>query len=127
MKASKNVSKELARDFLALGSIPFFILVLARIWILNDQSYFFQFVISGVLFLILTYAFKNNLYSGLGFIMLFFTVIYYNDLRFSVLGSLVYVGLIYSLVYLKYEKIILGFLFGALSTGIGYYAVKLIF
>ena len=127
MKASKNVSKELARDFLALGSIPFFILVLARIWILNDQSYFFQFVISGVLFLILTYALKNNLYSGLGFIMLFFTVIYYNNLRFSVLGSLVYVGLIYSLIYLKYEKIILGFLFGALSTGIGYYAVKLIF
>ena len=123
----KDFYKELARDFLALGSIPFFILVLARIWILNDQSYFFQFVISGVLFLILTYAFKNNLYSGLGFIMLFFTVIYYNDLRFSVLGSLVYVGLIYSLIYLKYEKIILGFLFGALSTGIGYYAVKLIF
>ena len=127
MKASKNVSKELARDFLALGSIPFFILVLARIWILNDQSYFLQFVISGVLFLILTYAFKNSLYSGLGFIMLFFTAIHYNDLKFSVLGSLVYVGLIYSLVYLKYQKIILGFLFGALSTGIGYYAVKLIF
>ncbi|MFA4952805.1 MAG: hypothetical protein WC584_01130 [Candidatus Pacearchaeota archaeon] len=125
----QNICKEFARDFLALGSIPFFVLVLVRIWIIHDLEYLSQFAIAGGLFLILTFLFKSNLYSGLSFVILVFTILFYNDKIFTIFAVLVYLVLICSLVYLNYEKkkISYGFLFGVLSTGIGYYIIKLMF
>ena len=43
--------KTAARDIVAIGGIPFFILVLARVYLLDNPIYFSQFIISGVLFL----------------------------------------------------------------------------
>lgn len=129
MKKRVEFLKQIARDFVALGSIPFFILVLVRVWILDTPAYFSQFVIAGSLFLIITFVFKTNLYSGLALMMLFFTALVYNEIRYTIFGSVVYLGLLGSLFYLDYEKkkILLGILFGALSTGAGYYLVKIIF
>lgn len=128
MKKRFEFLKEGARDFMALGSIPFFILVLVRIWILDTPAYFSQFAISGSLFLIITFVFKNNLYSGFALIMLFFTALIYHDFRYTIFGSLVYLGLISSLFYLNYEKgkILFGIVFGAITTAIGYFLVNFI-
>lgn len=129
MKKRFEFLKEGARDFLALGSIPFFILVLVRVWILDTPVYFSQFAIAGSLFLILTFILKNNLYSGLALMMLFFTALVYSEIRYTIFGSLVYVGLVGSLFYLNYEKkkILLGILFGIITTAIGYFLVDFIF
>lgn len=125
----KNWFKEFARDFVALGSPVFFVLVLARISILSQPYYLSQFIIAGVIFFLLMILFKSDLYSGLAFIVLIFTSLYYNDLKFSIIALLVYFGLIASLIYLKTEKnkVIKGILFGAISTAISYYLVGKIF
>ena len=120
-KKESDWKKELARDFIALGGIPFFILVLARIWILNNPTYLSQFLFSSVIFILLIFIFRVNIYSGLGLIMLIFTAIHYGDIKYTILGSLVYLGLIVSLFYLRYNwrKIFLGILAGAISIMTG--------
>jgi hypothetical protein len=126
MKFTNGWKKEFARDFLALGSIPFFILVLVRVAMGNNFSYLSQFLISGILFFILFYFLKIDSYAGIGFILLFFTSNYYSDTKFTLFASLVYLGLLGSLIYLKRDlkKILLGFLIGLISVGFSYYAVQ---
>lgn len=125
----KGFSREFARDLIALGSPIFFILVIARIFLLSNFEYLSQFLIAGILFFSLAYFLKGNIYSGSGLIVLTFAGIYYNDLKFGLFGFLVYLGLLSSLVYLKYDKkeIFKGIIFGIISTGISWYAVRLIF
>src|SRR3989344_2501294 len=103
--AKKHFSlKETARDFIALGSPVFFILVIARISFLSHYEYLSQFAIAGILFLILFFLFNANMHSGLGFIVLTFTTLYYDDLKFSVFAFFIYIGLIASLIYLEREE-----------------------
>ena len=128
-EVEKNILKRFARDFVALGSIPFFILVLARVWILDNPAYLSQFLIGGVLFLSLAFVFKSDLYFGLALVSGFFLVLFYNDLRFTYLIIPVYILIIFSLFYLGEDKnkIIKGILFGILSIVVSYYSVLKIF
>ena len=125
---NKNWLKEGARDIIALGSIPFFLLVLMRVSLLNKPDYFSQFIIAGILLIISYYIFKPNLYAGLGLIVLTFTVLYYDQLRFTIFAIIAYLLLIFSLVYLKENKIKIfkGILLGAISVGLSYYLVHFI-
>jgi len=125
----KNLLREIARDFIALGSPIFFALVILRISLLSNPEYLSQFVIAGILFFILIFFFKGSMYSGLALIVLIFTIIFYNDLKFSIFASLAYIVLLASLVYLKTdkEKVFKGVLAGAISTAISYFAVDFIF
>lgn len=120
--------KETARDLIAFGSIPFFILVLVRVLLLSKPVYFYQFIVAGVIFLILTILFRSNLYSGLSLIVLFFTCLYYQEIKFTIFGSLVYLGLLASLFYLKEkkERIFKGIFFGVLSSAISQICVGLV-
>jgi hypothetical protein len=106
MKKSVDVWKNIARDFIALGSIPFFILVLVRIWILDQPLYLAQFILAGIFFFGGFLRLRKNmvLYSGLSLVILFFTGVHYADQRFWIFGSLIYVGLIGGLYYLEYDK-----------------------
>lgn len=45
---NKNWKKELARDCIALGSIPFYILVVARVSMLSKPIYLAQFIFAGI-------------------------------------------------------------------------------
>lgn len=121
--------KEVARDLIALGGLPFFILIIARVWMLDKSYYPFQFIIGGIIFLLLMFIFKSNMHSGLGLIALVFTLLYYNHFKFSIFAIFVYCLIIFSLVYLKYDKkeIFKGILFGTISSGIGYYLVEVLF
>ncbi len=111
-----------ARDIVAIGGIPFFILVLVRVYLLNNPEYFSRFIISGVVFFGLFFLFKQNIYSGLGLIVLAFTSIYYNDNIFTIFGIASYTFLLGSLFYLKEDKkkIFLGVLFGCIGIGISF-------
>jgi hypothetical protein len=121
--------KEIARDFIALGSPIFFILVIVRVSLLSNFEYLSQFVIAGILFIVLFFFIKINMYSGLSLIVLIFTTLYYNNLRFWIFASLAYLGLLFSLIYLKEDKkkIAYGVLLGIISTIISYFTVNLIF
>lgn len=120
---------ELARDFVALGGIPFFILVLVRVSLLERPDYFSQFAIAGIIFILLMLIFKSDTYSGLGLIVLVFTILYYDQTRFSIFAVLAYFLIIASLFYLKIERknIFKGIFFGAIATIISYFLVQIIF
>ncbi|MEA3248224.1 MAG: hypothetical protein U9Q73_00805 [Nanoarchaeota archaeon] len=122
MEERSTWKKESARDLISLGSIPFFLLVLARVYLLNIPKYFNQFVFSGTIFLILFFIFKLNLYSGMGLIVLVFTSLFYSEMIFFIFGSIAYILVIVSLIYLKHDtkKVFLGILAGVVGIGAGY-------
>jgi hypothetical protein len=125
----KEGLKEIARDLIALGGIPFFLLVVARLLINPDYPYLAQIIFAGILFLILKFLFKSNIYSGLGIVLLFFISNYYQDLKFAIFATLAYILLIASLIYLKKnnKEIFKGILFGIISSVISYFSVKIFF
>jgi|SRR3989338_3930382 len=125
-KLRENWLKEIARDLIALGSVPFFALVLIRVKLLDNPVYMGQFIIAGIAFIGLMYWLKANLYAGFGFIVLFFTSNHYKDIQFTIFASILYLLLIASLFYLKYEKkeIVKGIIFGAVSILAEYYVVN---
>lgn len=129
MKDFGKLLKETSRDLIALGGLPFFILIIGRVWMLDKSFYPLQFIIGGIIFLVLMFSFKSNMHSGLGLIALFFTLLYYNHLRFSIFAIFAYFLLIISLVYLKKDKgeIFKGILFGVISSIISYYTVGFLF
>jgi len=99
----KKISlKEIARDVIALGSPVFFLLVLARVALLSNFEYLSQFVIAGILFVVLFLFFVGNIHSGLGIIVLFFTTIYYSDLKFSIFINIHIIGML--CVELEFDK-----------------------
>ena len=125
----KEIIGELARDLIALGGLPFFLLVIIRVSINPDFHYILQFVIAGILFFILKFLFKSETHSGFALILLLFIGNYYGDLKFLIFATLMYFLLIASLFYLKKnnKEILKGILFGGISSAISYFSVKLIF
>ncbi len=111
--------KVLARDLIALGGLPFFVLVLVRVWMLDNTAYFLQFAIAGVLFGLLFLFVRQDVYAGLGLIVLVFTSIYYVDSLYTIFGIVAYCLLLVSLFYLgrDWKKVILGVLIGAAGVG----------
>ena len=116
-KKEGDLKREIARDFIALGGIPFFAIVLVRVYILSQPNYFYQFLIAGGIFLGLYYFVKQNVYSGLSLIALFFTANHYQEYKYSIFGSVIYLGLLFSLHYLGKDKkkIGLGVVLGAIA------------
>ncbi|MBT7102186.1 hypothetical protein HN935_01610 [archaeon] len=114
--------KVLARDLIALGGLPFFVLVLVRVWMLDNMAYFLQFAIAGVIFGLLFLFVKQDVYAGLGLIVLVFTSLYYGDFLYSVFGSVAYCLLLVSLFYLErdWKRVIFGVLIGAVGSGVSF-------
>lgn len=124
----KEWIKEQARDLIAIGSIPFLVLTIARVSVITAY-YPMQFTISSILFFILKMIFKAELHAGVGLILLIFTSFFYHHLLFTIFALIVYVGIIISLFYLKRGGMLIlkGILLGIISAGIGYIIVRLIF
>jgi len=122
-------TKETARDLIALGGLPFFILVIGRVWSLSKTYYQFQFVFGGIIFLFLMFLFKAEIHAGLALIILVFLTKYYASLSFGIFASCAYLLLLTSLIYLGKDKkeLVKGVLFGAISALISWYLVQLIF
>ena len=124
----KRWRKELARDLIALGGIPFLVMTIVRVSVI--QAYYpMQFIISSALFFILRAIFKAALRAGIGLILVVFTSLFYNHPLYTIFALLVYIGVVISLFYLKKEKreILKGVLLGGISAGVGYLIVSAIF
>ena len=123
-----NWKSELARDIIALAGIPFLILTIVRVSVL-PLYYPMQFIISSVIFFILRAIFKSDLRAGIGLILVVFMSIFYNHGLFTLFALITYIGIIVSLFYFKIAKkeIFKGILLGAISAGLGYLIVRLIF
>jgi len=124
----KSWREELARDLIALGGVPFLLITIIRVLPINVY-YPLEFVLGASIFFILKIFFKAQLHAGIGLILFCFTSLFYGHLLFTIFAFLLYLGIIISLFYLGHSRkeIIKGIVFGALSSGLSYWLVRLIF
>lgn len=130
MNNTKNWKKEVARDIIALGSIPFYTIILIRVLALPGEfGYLFQFIFAAAVFFLSLILFKPHLHLGFGLIAAILTSIHYNKVFYTVFVMLFYLGMIGSSVYLKVKskQIIKGVVFGGISALMGYLLALIIF
>ena len=120
----KSWLKEIARDLLALGSIPFYFLVLIRAIIGKYNLFVYQMIIAAIAIFILYFIIKNSsLHVARSFAALIFVSLFYKEMIFTVFASLVWVLLLVSAYYLKKDTglVFRGIVVGGISSLIGYY------
>ena len=122
--------KEIARDLISFGSVPFFLIILARAFIGPYWTFVYQLILAFAILFILSFLFKKcDMHSARSLILVVFTSLFYQDIKFTVFVSLIWVLIILSLVYkkVKFREIATGIILGAFSSAITYYLVNLIF
>ena len=120
----KNLKKEAARDFLALGSWIFFILVVARALIKPYRPFVDQIIIAGIILLLINLIIKDSDgYIGRGIILVIFTILFYEDRLFTIFAILALIGLIISSYFIGNNKLKIGkgIVIGALVSWASYY------
>jgi len=126
---SKNWKKEVARDTLALGSIPFYFLVVIRAVIGEYMIFVYQVLIAIIVLFILAKIIKNsNLHIARGLVLFVFTSLFYNDLFYTSFVFLIFFIMLVASAYLKEEKakIAKGVLLGVMTSLVTYYLAMLI-
>jgi hypothetical protein len=121
--------KEVARDLLALGSIPFYILVMARSLTGQYYQFTYQLLISIIIISLTQLVIKNyNKHLARTIVIIAFTIIFYNQLIYAIFAITAGIAVIISLIYLKIKnkEIILGTLIGIITSIIAYYLTQLI-
>ena len=108
---------------MALGSIPFLLLVLIRIYIADNFLQFFQIIFGAILIFIFSMIFKqNDKYSSVIVLLAIFTSIFYNELKFTIFAILIGLLAIFGMYkYLGMKNALYGFIFGGLSSLISYF------
>ena len=122
-------SENVARDLIAFGSVPFFLLVLSRVAMLGRPDYFSQFAVGGVIFLGVAFLLALNLRAGFGLVVLVFMNLYYWNLQFGVLSSVVYLLMIVSLIHLgdDWKKVFWGAVGGGVASWVSWFLGGMIF
>lgn len=121
--------KEIARDLLALGSIPFYFLVIIRAVIGKYDHFIYQMLIAAFSIFILYFIVKGpNLHIARSLAVVIFTSLFYKEMVFTVFASLVWILLVISAYYIKKEIrfVIMGIIIGLISSIAGYYLALLL-
>ena len=121
---NKSWLKEIARDLLALGSIPFYFLVVIRAIIGKYNVFVYQMVIAAIAIFILYFLIKNsNLHIGRALVILVFTSLFYKEMLFTTFASLIWILLLIAAFYVKRNigYLFRGIIIGVISSLAGYY------
>ena len=121
---SKTWLKEISRDLLALGSIPFYFLVVIRAIIGKYNVFVYQILIAAIAIFILYFVIKDsNLHIARSFTILIFTSLFYKEAIFTTFAFLVWVLLLISAYYIKRKigSVFRGIIIGVISSLAGYY------
>lgn len=124
-----GIKNEIARDLIALGGLPFYILILVRTTIGSYHDFLFRLLIALVSLFVLTKFIKDaNQHIARGLILVVVTSLHYEDLPFTIFAFIVWLIMVYSLTYLKVtrKEIVTGIVFGVISTALGYFLTFLI-
>jgi hypothetical protein len=118
--------KEMARDLMGLGSIPFLILVLVRVGMAGNFLEMFHIVAAVALFHIISIKIqKISAHTVRIVILVIFTSVFYDDHYYTAFAALTGVYAIYGFIrYLERERIILS-LFVGLGCSIVSYLISL--
>ncbi|HVY55223.1 MAG TPA: hypothetical protein VHC46_05645, partial [Thermodesulfobacteriota bacterium] len=114
----------------ALGGLPFDLLVLARSTIGGYMSFFAHVAVALPVLYLLSRALRgSNMHIARALVLVVFTSIFYKALPFTIFSTLVWFGMIYSLVYLKTgtREILKGIALGIVSAVISYALTLLLF
>ncbi len=127
MMFEKSWKKEVARDTLALGGIAFYFIVIGRSFVANYYTFVWQIVIAALIILIASLIFKNADYHiGRGLTLVIFTILFYNDWRFSIFASILFLAMIFCSLYIwkSWKKLVGGILIGSICSVLAYYIVS---
>ena len=130
MHIMSSWKKELARDFLAFGSYPFYLIVIIRMLLeLKFEIIVPRLVIAFIAMLALSLFIKYDYHLSQAFVLAVFTSLAYTDRLFTGFAVIIYLGVIYSASYLKIKRksIISGIVAGAISSGIAYWLADYLF
>ena len=121
----ENFKKELSRDFLALGSWVFFLLIIGRILVLPYRWPYLDNIIGiGLFILILEFTFKNKIdyYVSRAVVLAYFTSIFYENYNYNIFVSIAFVGLFVSSWYLgkDWKRSVFGLLLGMILIGLSF-------
>jgi uncharacterized membrane protein len=122
---NKELVKEISRDLLALGGIPIYFLAMARSLIGEYYIYTYQLLLGLVIITLVSLFVKSNLHLARSLVVLVFSTIFYNDFKFTIFASFIWVLLIGSTLYLKQDKnlILKGIVLGIIVSLVSYYVI----
>ena len=127
--ADKNWKEKIARDIIALGSIIFYSLVVARALIGPFWVFFYFLVIAAVVLLLIFLLHKDfDTYIARGLVLAVGTSLFYKDLLFAIFAFLIYLLMIISSYYLRnsISEIAKGVTFAIISIAIAIFSTELI-
>ena len=116
--------KEIARDLLALGSIPFYFLVAIRAVIGKYNVFVYQMIIAAIVIFVLYFIIKDsNMHVARALVTLVFTSLFYKESLFTVFASLILILSLISAYYIKRKTgyVVRGIVSGIISSLAGYY------
>ena len=121
--------RELARDLIAFGSIPFLLLTVVRVSFLGRLYYPLELITGSLVLWGLSRVSPAEMRAGLGLVILVFVSAYYHELSFYIFGTMVYAGLVISLLYLGYgtARTAKGVVFGAVGAAAAFFLVRSVF
>jgi len=125
----KYWKKEVARDALALGSIPFYVIVIVRAIIGKYTPFIYHLLIAWLVLVVFSKLVKNvDQYLARGFVLVIFTSLFYDDVLYTVFALALFGLMIASSFYLKAkpDAIGRGVGFGLVASVISYYITSLI-
>ncbi len=119
----KNWKQEVARDCIALGSIPFYGIFMIRSLVGQFGVFMAQLAIAAlIIFILYKITTASDLYLARGIVLATFSSLFYQDYLFTIFAFLLY-GLMILSSYALHKKcsaIFKGIVIGALSTFISY-------
>jgi membrane-associated HD superfamily phosphohydrolase len=125
----KDWKHEIARDLMAFGSIPFFLVVLIRSTIGNYMVFIYQLLIAIAILTILSFIIKDtNQHLARAFVVVIFTSLFYKDNLFTIFAFIIWTIMIFSAFYIKEKKesIAKGIILGVVAALVGYYVSLLL-
>lgn len=120
----KNWRKEIARDCIALGSIPFYFIVIIRAIVGQYAIFVYQLLIALAVLIISSFVVKkSDMYVARCFVLVVFTSLFYKHSLYTLFAFILWVFVVVSSYYLKVKKdvVVKGVILGILSSAIAYY------
>lgn len=115
--------KEIARDLMALGGTPFLILVLVRVFMVNNYREVFNIFLAVVLVFTVSLIYKNiDYHAAILPILVIFTSIFYNDIIYTIFAVLVGIAAIVMMgLYLEKKNLFRSAVLGIICSTISYF------
>jgi len=120
--------KEASRDFIALGSLVLYLILIIRSIIVQYAPFVYQLLFAIVFLTILSKTVKTNQNIARALILIIFTSLFYGEILYTVFVSALWLLMIPALKYNKVpnKEIMMGIAFGIISSAVSFYLTNLI-